>query len=172
MLGNSELLAVMAHTKTSTVTLGHAHFFPNIAFIFLSKFTWEKGLPINFERIPYVMWAWMYMKKFHKHINWNRQYHTFLIVSAGASHNMHKMKRSESQKAGWQGQSTAKPHGPADGLTAGMCIHREEGQEGRAITPKTHVCSCVGKENAELPRWKSLERTACKTWGSELDTWS
>lgn len=58
--------------------------------------------------------------------------------------------------AGWQGQSTAKPHGPADGLTADMCIFYprpwEEGQEGRAITPRTHVCSCVGKENAELPR--------------------
>lgn len=24
--------------------------------------------------------------------------------------------------AGWQGQSTAKPHGPADGLTADMSI--------------------------------------------------
>lgn len=55
MLGISELLAVMVHTKISSVSWGHAHFFPNMVFIFLSKFTCEKGLPIHLEGMPCVM---------------------------------------------------------------------------------------------------------------------
>lgn len=42
---------------------------------------------------------------------------------------------AEGQKVGWQGQSTAKSCGPADGLTAATCICRskEKGnEEGRA----------------------------------------
>jgi len=61
---------------------------------------------------------------------------------------------AEGQKVGRQGQSMAKPPGPA-GWTEGRSVHprqRAQGKGGRAITLRSCVCSWAGKEQTELWR--------------------